>query len=107
MADVQIDFAVLNQMAIAMKQVVVEVGDADEQLRAVRDAVDQPFPGRSELAETVEEAGELWAYRRSLLVQRATSAALRMDAVGMAWQDWDAGAGVAPDSALPPLDAVG
>lgn len=99
----QIDFATLNQMAIAMKQVAVEVGDADERLTDIVDAVDEPFPGRSELAQAVSDAGEAWAYRRGVLVQRATDAAFAMDAVGQAWQDWDAGAGVTPETALPPL----
>ena len=102
MVDIEIDFARLNQFAGTLKQVAVELDDAEVRAESLHEVLNLPFPDESRLADEAKDTADSWEYRRGVLVADVVQLALKTDEVGKVWNEWDTSAGSSPQTELEP-----
>ncbi|WP_022889712.1 hypothetical protein [Agromyces italicus] len=88
MTDVLIEYSVLNELNGSLKQIIVELENAEHRASDLEGDIGDPY-GRNRLREAAEEFEDGWNDRRGALKEDLMKIQERVEATGKAWADWD------------------
>ncbi|MEJ3404461.1 hypothetical protein WDJ51_06930 [Rathayibacter sp. YIM 133350] len=88
MSDVLISFSVLNQLNGSLKQILVELEEAEEREGDLQDAIGRPC-GRDKLRDRAHDFEGSWDDKRSKLKEDLGKVQQHVEQAGQGWQDWD------------------
>lgn len=103
MADVIIDYHLLNKIAGSFKNLAVDMAAKTTWEDAIAEASGVMWEGNDTrfVTEAVNDMIGDWDYARSIMSLQAMQAAMQADTIGMWWSDWDSGVGT-PGTSLSP-----
>ena len=88
MSDVLINYSVLNELNGSLKQIIVELEEAENRADDLEDAIGDPV-GRDDLREAAEEFEDGWDDRRKFLKEDIELVQQHVEEVGSKWAEWD------------------
>ena len=102
MANVKIDYQLLNQIAGSLKNLSVDLAAETTWEDRLEDAVSMVWEGTPATIpqEAVSTMVGDWDYVRSVLSLQAMNAAQKADVIGQGYAEWDDGVGVPGSTAL-------
>jgi len=86
--DVLIEYSVLNELNGSLKQIIVELENAEDRATSVEHDIGDPY-GRNDLREAAEEFEDGWNDRREALKEDLMKIQERVESTGKAWEQWD------------------
>ena len=102
MANVKIDYQLLNQIAGSLKNLSVDLAAETTWEDSLEDSVSEVWDGTT--ATIAKEAVSTmigdWDYVRSVMSLQAMNAAQKADVIGQGYAEWDDGVGVPGSTAL-------
>lgn len=103
MANVRIDYELLNQIAGSFKNLAVDLAADTTWEDDIAELTGQVWDdtAASHVKEAVDTMIGDWDYARSIMALQAMTAGQKADAIGAAFEGWDFGVGVPGYTALP------
>jgi DNA repair exonuclease SbcCD ATPase subunit len=88
MTDVLVEYGVLNELNGSLKQIIVELENAEDRADTLEDDIGDPY-GHDDLREAAEEFEDGWNDRRKALKEDLMKIQERVEGTGKAWAEWD------------------
>ncbi|WP_419818439.1 hypothetical protein [Glaciibacter flavus] len=88
MVDVLVEYSVLNELNGSLKQIIVELQEAESRATTLEGDIGDPY-GRNKLREAAEEFEDGWDDRRKALKEDLMKIQERVEGTGQGWANWD------------------
>lgn len=88
MTDVLVQYSVLNELNGSLKQIIVELDEAESRASTLEGDIGDPY-GRDRLREAAEEFEDGWNDRRKALKESLMKIQERVEGTGKGWAEWD------------------